>query len=84
MIVLYTILVGFVIGLIARALKPGDDRMGILATTAFGVGGALLAKYVGLEMGWYQDGDARSFLAAVAGAIVLLTVFALVRPKKKR
>ncbi len=83
MIVLYTILVGFFVGLIARALKPGDDRMGILATTAFGVGGALLAKYVGLSMGWYGDGDVYSFLASLAGAIVLLTLFTLLRPKKK-
>ncbi|HEY2345834.1 MAG TPA: GlsB/YeaQ/YmgE family stress response membrane protein [Xanthomonadaceae bacterium] len=83
MIVLYTILIGFVVGLIARALKPGDDRMGIIATTLFGIGGALIAKYVGLAMGWYGDGDAVSFLASLAGAIVLLTVFAMVRPKKK-
>lgn len=83
MIVLYTILVGFFVGLIARAIKPGDDRMGIMATTAFGIGGALLAKYVGQAFGWYGDGDARSFLAALAGAIVLLTIFALVRPKAK-
>jgi uncharacterized membrane protein YeaQ/YmgE (transglycosylase-associated protein family) len=83
MIVLYTILIGFVVGLIARALKPGDDRMGIMATTLFGIGGALIAKYVGLSLGWYKDGDAVSFLASLAGAIVLLTIFAMVRPKRK-
>ena len=81
--ILYTILIGFFIGLIARALKPGDDRMGLIMTTLFGIGGALIAKYVGLAMGWYQDGDALSFIAAVVGAIALLTIFALVRPKKK-
>ncbi|MBS0577417.1 MAG: GlsB/YeaQ/YmgE family stress response membrane protein [Proteobacteria bacterium] len=84
MIVIYTLLVGFVVGLIARALKPGDDRMGILATTAFGIGGALLAKYAGQALGWYGDGDAKSFLASLVGAIVLLTIFAVLRPKKKR
>ena len=83
MSVLYTILIGFFIGLIARAIKPGDDRMGLIMTTLFGIGGALIAKYVGLAMGWYQDGDALSFIAAVVGAIALLTIFALVRPKKK-
>ena len=83
MIILYTILVGFVVGLIARAIKPGDDRMGIMATTLFGIGGALIAKYIGLSMGWYKDGDAVSFLASLAGAIVLLAIFAMVRPKKK-
>ena len=83
MIVLYTILIGFFIGLIARALKPGDDRMGILATTLFGIGGALLAKYVGLEMGWYKENDPLGFIAALIGAIVLLTIYSLVRPKKR-
>jgi uncharacterized membrane protein YeaQ/YmgE (transglycosylase-associated protein family) len=83
MVVLYTILIGFVVGLIARALKPGDDRMGILMTTLFGIGGALIAKYVGLSMGWYGENDALAFVAALVGAIVLLTLFAMVRPKKK-
>jgi len=84
MIVLYTILIGFFIGLIARALKPGDDRMGILATTLFGIGGALIAKYVGLAMGWYGENDPIGFIAALIGAIILLTIYSLVRPKKPR
>jgi len=83
MIVLYTILIGFFIGLIARALKPGDDRMGVLATTLFGIGGALIAKYVGLGMGWYKESDPIGFIAALIGAIVLLTIYSLIRPKKK-
>jgi len=82
MIVLYTILIGFFIGLIARALKPGDDRMGLMMTTLFGVGGALIANYVGSAMGWYGDSDPLSFVASVIGAIVLLTLFALLKRKK--
>ncbi|MEO8742504.1 MAG: GlsB/YeaQ/YmgE family stress response membrane protein [Lysobacteraceae bacterium] len=81
--ILYTILIGFFIGLIARALKPGDDRMGLIMTTLFGIGGALLAKYVGLAMNWYKDGDALCFVAALVGAIVLLTTYSLVRREKK-
>ncbi|MBS0211968.1 MAG: GlsB/YeaQ/YmgE family stress response membrane protein [Proteobacteria bacterium] len=57
--------------------------MGILATTAFGIGGALLARYVGQTMNWYHDSDPLAFIAAVTGSIVLLTVFALVRPKRR-
>ncbi len=83
MIVLYTIMIGFVIGLIARAIKPGDDRMGLMLTTLFGVGGALIAKYVGLAMGWYGENDPLGFIAALIGAIILLTIYSLVRPKKK-
>jgi uncharacterized membrane protein YeaQ/YmgE (transglycosylase-associated protein family) len=83
MIILYTILIGFFIGLIARALKPGDDRMGVLATTLFGIGGALIAKYVGNAMGWYGENDPVGFVAALIGAIILLTIYSLVRPKKR-
>jgi len=83
MIILYTILIGFFIGLIARALKPGDDRMGILATTLFGIGGALIAKYVGRAMGWYGDNDPAGFVAALVGAIILLTIYSMVHPKKR-
>ena len=82
MIVLYTILIGFVVGLIARALKPGDDRMGILMTTLFGIGGALIAKFVGEAMHWYKPDEALAFVASLVGAIVLLTLYSLVRRKK--
>ena len=81
--ILYTILIGFFIGLIARALKPGDDRMGLIMTTLFGIGGALLAKYVGLAMNWYKDGEPLCFVAALVGAIALLTIYSLIRPKQK-
>ena len=83
MIVLYTIMIGFFIGLIARALKPGDDRMGLMMTTLFGVGGALIAKYVGPAMGWYHEGEPLGFVASLVGAIVLLTIYSLVRRKRK-
>jgi uncharacterized membrane protein YeaQ/YmgE (transglycosylase-associated protein family) len=80
--ILYTILVGFFIGLIARALKPGDDRMGLVATTLFGIGGALLAKYVGAWMHWYQPDSPQGVIAALIGAILLLTIYAMVHPKR--
>ncbi len=83
MIVLYTILIGFFIGLIARAVKPGDDRMGLMMTTLFGVGGALIAKYVGSQMGWYSESDPLSFVASLIGAILLLTLYSLLRRKKR-
>ena len=82
MVILYTILIGFVVGLLARAVKPGDDRMGILATTLFGIGGALIAKYVGEAMHWYRPDQALAFVASLVGAIVLLTLYSLVRRKK--
>jgi uncharacterized membrane protein YeaQ/YmgE (transglycosylase-associated protein family) len=77
--ILWTILIGFVVGLIARALKPGRDAMGLVMTTLLGIGGAMLAKFAGQHLGWYRAGEAVGFLASVGGAIVLLIVYGLVK-----
>ena len=79
MSILATILLGFIVGLIARALKPGDDRMGIIFTTLLGIAGAMLARYAGAAMGLYRDGQAAGWIASVIGAVVLLLVVSLVR-----
>jgi len=81
MTLLYTILIGFLAGLVARALKPGDDSLGFLLTVALGVGGSLLATYGGQALGIYQAGQRAGFIAAVVGAIVILFVVGLVRGK---
>jgi len=80
--IVWTILIGFVAGLIARAIKPGDDSMGIIMTTVVGVVGALAATYLGQAMGWYTAGQGAGFIASVIGAIVLLFIWALVAKKK--
>ena len=82
MSIVWTVLIGFVAGLIARALKPGDDSMGIIMTTVVGVLGALAATYLGQAMGWYTAGQGAGFIASVVGAIVLLFVWGLVAKKK--
>jgi uncharacterized membrane protein YeaQ/YmgE (transglycosylase-associated protein family) len=82
MSIVWTILIGFVAGLIARALKPGDDSMGIIMTTVIGVLGALAATYLGQAMGWYTAGQGAGFIASVVGAIVLLFVWGLIARKK--
>lgn len=79
MSIIGTILVGFIVGLIARALKPGNDKMGIIMTTLLGVAGAFLAKYVGQAMGWYTEGETAGWIASILGAIVLLVIYALVK-----
>ena len=71
------IIIGFVVGLIARALKPGNDKMGLIMTTVIGVLGALLATFLGQRMGWYAEGETAGFIASVIGAIVLLIPYAL-------
>lgn len=79
---LYIILIGFVVGLLARFLKPGRDSMGIILTTLLGIAGALLAGWFGQAMGWYRPGEPAGFLGALLGAIVILIVVSLFRRKR--
>jgi uncharacterized membrane protein YeaQ/YmgE (transglycosylase-associated protein family) len=74
-----TIVVGLIVGLIARALKPGDDSMGLIMTIIIGIAGSLLAGYIGRALGWYQPGQAAGWIASIIGAIVLLVIYHLVR-----
>ena len=76
-----TLLIGLVVGLIARAVKPGDDKLGWIMTALLGVAGSFLASYVGMAMGWYGQGDSAGWIASVLGAVVLLVVYGLVKGK---
>ena len=76
-----TLIVGLIVGLIARAIKPGDDSMGWIMTILLGIAGAFLASYIGVAMGWYQQGDAAGWIASIVGAIVLLVIYQFVRGK---
>ena len=75
------LVVGLVVGLLARALKPGDDKLGWIMTALLGVAGSFLASYLGLAMGWYQQGEAAGWIASVVGAMLLLAVYSLVKGK---
>ena len=80
--IIWTIFIGFIAGLLARALKPGDDKLSFLWTIVLGVAGAVLAWYVGQMAGWYQPGQPAGFIASVIGAIVLLAIYAAARKKR--
>jgi uncharacterized membrane protein YeaQ/YmgE (transglycosylase-associated protein family) len=81
--ILGTIVVGLIVGLIARAVKPGDDRMGLIMTTLLGIAGAFVARYVGVAMGWYQQNEPAGWIASVLGAIVLLVIYGLIRGRSR-
>ena len=84
MSIIITILVGFVVGLLARALKPGNDNMGIIFTTLVGIAGSFLAQFAGQAMGWYSAGQPAGWIASVLGAMVLLVLVNLVRGGGRR
>jgi uncharacterized membrane protein YeaQ/YmgE (transglycosylase-associated protein family) len=79
---LWSILIGFVVGLVARALMPGPNPMGFILTTILGVVGSLVASYVGQAMGWYAAGGTAGFIASVVGAMVLLFVYGLIARRR--
>jgi uncharacterized membrane protein YeaQ/YmgE (transglycosylase-associated protein family) len=81
MSIIGTIVIGFIVGLIARALKPGDDKLGLIMTAVLGVAGSFLASYAGQALGLYKQGDVAGFIASVVGAIILLVIYTLVTKK---
>lgn len=79
-----TLIVGLVVGLIARALKPGDDSLGWIMTALLGVAGSFLASYVGVALGWYEAGQPAGWIASIVGAIIVLFIYSMVRGKNSR
>ena len=79
--ILWTLLIGFICGLLARALKPGSDKLSFFMTIVLGIGGALLARFVGGAVGWYDPNEPAGFIASVLGAIVLLVIYGMIKKK---
>lgn len=74
-----TLFIGLLVGLVARWLKPGSNRMGWIMTMLLGVGGSVLATYAGQVLGLYAQGQPAGFIAAVLGAVALLVIGGLIR-----
>lgn len=69
------LVIGFLAGLIARAIKPGNDKMGCLLTTGLGIAGSFVAGYLGRMLGLYGEDSAVGFIAAIIGAIIILLIY---------
>jgi uncharacterized membrane protein YeaQ/YmgE (transglycosylase-associated protein family) len=76
-----TILIGFFVGLLARWVKPGAQPLGWIMTSLVGIGGAVLATLLGQALGWYERGDHAGFLVSVGGAVVVLILYEVARPR---
>lgn len=77
--ILWMIVIGFVIGVIAKLLMPGRDPGGFIITILLGIGGSFIATYIGQHLGWYREGQPAGFIGAILGAILILIVYRLVR-----
>jgi len=75
------LIVGFIVGLLARALKPGDDKLGWIMTILLGIGGSLIAGYIGRFAGWYAPGEPVGWIASIIGAIVLLVIYGMIKKR---
>ena len=79
MSIIWAILIGFVVGIIAKFLTPGKDPSGFFITAAIGVAGSLTATFLGRALGWYAIGETAGFLGALVGSILLLLVYRMVK-----
>ncbi len=80
---LWMLIIGLIIGAIAKLIMPGKDPGGIIVTMLIGIAGALLAGFLGRALGWYQEGDAAGFIASVIGAILLLLIYRLITGNRR-
>lgn len=71
------IVIGFLAGGIAKLLMPGKDPGGCIITILLGIAGAVLAGFIGQKIGWYDQGEAAGFIAAIVGAVLILLVYRL-------
>ncbi|HEY2424476.1 MAG TPA: GlsB/YeaQ/YmgE family stress response membrane protein [Pseudolabrys sp.] len=83
MSIIWTIIIGFIAGIVAKFLHPGssNEPSGFILTVALGIAGSFLATYLGQALGWYRAGEGAGFIGAVVGAVILLVVWGFLAPK---
>lgn len=82
--ILWTIIIGFVAGVVAKLIMPGNNEpSGFILTTILGVVGAFLATYLGQALGWYGPNDGAGFIGAVVGAIILLALYGMMTGRRR-
>ena len=81
--ILWTILIGFIAGIIAKFIMPGSrEPSGFILTTILGIVGAFVASFLGQALGWYQAGEGAGLIGAVVGAIIVLAVWGMIARRR--
>lgn len=76
------IIVGLIVGLIARAIMPGEQKLGIILTIILGIVGSVVAGYLGSAVGWYAPGEGAGWIGSIVGAIIVLFIYGLIVKKR--
>ena len=85
MSILWTIIIGFVAGVIAKFIMPGENEpSGFILTSILGIVGAVVATFLGQALGWYQPGEGAGLIGAVVGAIIVLVIDGMVAGGRRR
>jgi uncharacterized membrane protein YeaQ/YmgE (transglycosylase-associated protein family) len=81
--IIWTIIIGFVAGIIAKLVMPGpNEPSGFIMTTILGIVGAFVATYLGQALGWYRADEGAGFIGAIVGAIVVLFIWGLIAGRR--
>jgi len=80
--ILWTIIIGFIVGLVAKMLMPGRDGGGFIITTILGIVGSVVGTYIGSWLGLYEVGEKAGFIASVLGAMLLLFIFRMIAKRR--
>ena len=84
MSILWTILIGFIAGVLAKLITPGDNEpSGFILTTILGIVGAFVATYLGQALGWYHAGEGAGLIGATVGAIIVLLIWGAVAGRRR-
>jgi len=84
MSIIWTIIIGFIAGVIAKFVTPGENEpSGFILTTILGIVGALVATYLGRAVGWYEAGEGAGFIGAIVGAIIILVIWGFIAGRRR-
>jgi len=82
--IIWTVIIGFLAGVIAKFIMPGDNEpSGFILTTILGIAGAFVASYLGQALGWYRPGEGAGLIGAVVGAVIVLFVYGMVAGRRR-
>jgi len=73
--IIWAIIIGLIVGALAKLIMPGPDPGGIIVTILLGIGGSVLATWLGQAVGWYGPGQGAGFIASIIGAIIILAIY---------